>query len=253
MLEVTAPRDATLRAPRVPLFPIAATGIGYVAPDGARLLSGVSLRLDAGRRTMVMGPNGAGKSLLLRVLHGLIQPTEGAVTWAGSAPNDAVRARQAMVFQRATLLRRSAEANIRFVLSGLPREEAAERTVAALARARLTHVAANPARLLSGGEQQRLAIARALALEPDVLFLDEPCASLDPASTAAVEDMVETAHAEGTRIVLVTHDIGQARRLADDVVFMHAGRLAEHTTADRFFAEPASAGARDYLAGRIPR
>lgn len=238
---------------RPPLFPLAASRVGYVAPDGARLLADVSLTLEAGSRTVVMGPNGAGKSILLRLLHGLVAPTEGAVSWAGRPADDGIRARQAMVFQRATLLRRSAEANIRFVLGHLSAAEAGERTAAALARARLTHLARSPARLLSGGEQQRLAIARALALEPDVLFLDEPTASLDPASTAAVEDLIVAAHAEGTKTILVTHDIGQARRLADDIVFMHNGRLAERAPAGSFFAKPASAAARDYLAGRIPQ
>ena len=237
---------------RVLLFPIASEGLSYVAPDGVELLRDVTLRLDARRRTVIMGPNGAGKSLLLRLLHGLVSPTRGAVTWAGAPASEAVRARQAMVFQRPMLLRRSAEANIRFVLHGLDAAAAAERTAAILQRARLGHVARSPARLLSGGEQQRLAIARALALQPDVLFLDEPCASLDPASTAAVEDMIEAAHAEGTKIVLVTHDLGQARRLADEVVFMHNGTITEQLPAARFFAEPVSGAARDYLAGRIP-
>jgi tungstate transport system ATP-binding protein len=105
--------------------------------------------------------------------------------------------------------------------------------------------------MLSGGEQQRLALVRALAVEPEILFLDEPSASLDPTSTLAVEELIEGAHARGTAIVLVTHDLGQARRLADEVVFLHRGRLLEHTPAARFFAGPASAPARAYLAGQI--
>ncbi len=255
MLEAALPRARSQAAtePRRPaLFPLEARGLGYVAADGARLLGDVSLSLAAGRRTVVMGPNGAGKSLLLRLLHGLLVPSEGALTWAGRPADAAVRARQAMVFQRPTLLRRSAEANIGFVLGHLDAATAGARTAEVLQRAGLWHLAASPARLLSGGEQQRLAIARALALKPEVLFLDEPTASLDPASTKAVEEMIERAHAEGTTIVLITHDTGQARRLADDIVFLHRGRLEEHGAAMGFFAGPASRAARDYLAGRIP-
>jgi tungstate transport system ATP-binding protein len=105
--------------------------------------------------------------------------------------------------------------------------------------------------VLSGGEQQRLALARALAVEPEILFLDEPTASLDPASALAVEELVGRAHADGTKIVLVTHDLGQARRLADEVVFLHRGRVAEHTPAGAFFSRPRSAPARAFLAGEI--
>ncbi len=233
------------------LFPIEARHLSFAAL-GRKLVDDLSLTLDRGPRTVVMGPNGAGKTLLLRMLHGLITPTSGAVLWAGEPASDAVRAAQAMVFQRPTLLRRSVEANIRFVLSKLPAAEQDERTDRALRRARLTHLALGPARRLSGGEQQRLALARALALEPAVLFLDEPTASLDPASTHAVEELIEAAHGEGTRIVMITHDIGQARRLADEVVFLHHGRLMEKTPAQDFFRRPASEPARAYLEGRIP-
>ena len=238
------------RVGRPPMFPVEAQGI-TVRSDGRLLLDDVSLALTHGPRTVVMGPNGAGKSLLLRVLHGLVAPDAGTVNFAGRAADAAVVRRQAMVFQKPTLLRRSARANIKYVLGGLDR---AARTAAAdsiLAAARLSHVADSPARRLSGGEQQRLAIARALALDPDILLLDEPCANLDPASTLALEEMIDSARDGGAKIVLVTHDIGQARRLADDVVFLSGGRLAEHTPADRFFAAPCSAAAADFLAGRI--
>lgn len=232
------------------VFPIEARGL-FVASGGRMLLDDVSLTLAHAPRTVIMGPNGAGKSLLLRVLHGLVSPTAGTVTYGGRGAVAAILARQAMVFQKPMLLRRSARANIAFVLHGLGRVVARERVAEILASARLSHVADSPARLLSGGEQQRLAIARALALEPDVLFLDEPCANLDPASTLAVEEMIDGARDSGTKIVLVTHDIGQARRIADEIVFMSAGRVAEHTPAHAFFASPRSAAAAAYLAGRI--
>lgn len=217
---------------------------------GKRLIDAVSLALQPRTLTMVMGPNGAGKSLLLRLLHGMIAPTSGRVEWEGRPLDDAMRKRQAMVFQRPVLLRRSVAANIEFVLK-LRRSRTGKSCDEVLQNVGLLAHARQPARLLSGGEQQRLALARALALDPAVLFLDEPTASLDPASTLAIEDIVQKAHAAGTKIICVTHDLGQARRLADDVVFLHRGRIEEHSSAQRFFAQPASQAARDYLAGKI--
>ena len=226
--------------------------------DGKTLLDEVNLTIEAGSRTIVLGPNGAGKSLLLRVLHGLIKPTQGQVLWAGGQSCTAIRARQAMVFQHPVLLRRSVLANIRFVVdragpgrAGLSRHDRNARAQSYLELAGLEHQGAQPARLLSGGEQQRLAIARALALNPDILFLDEPTASLDPAATLAVEQLIGTVHDSRTKIVLVTHDIGQARRLADDVIFLHQGRVIEHRPAEEFFASPHSDTARAFLDGRI--
>ena len=221
---------------------------------GKALIDGVDLTLEAGSITVVMGPNGAGKSTLLRLLHGLVRPSAGDVTWGGAAPDEALRRRQAMVFQRPVLLRRSAAANIDFVLrlrGNGGNESKTGRRDEVLELVGLSGHAEWPARRLSIGEQQRLALARALALEPAVLFLDEPTANLDPASMQRFEDIVRTAHARGTKIVFVTHDVGQARRLADEVVFLHHGRVMEHTSASRFFDGPDSEAARDYLAGRI--
>lgn len=232
------------------LLPIVAEHLTFEAA-GRRLVDDVTLKLERGVKTVVMGPNGAGKSLLVRLLHGLIAPTSGSITWGGARPSEAARGRQAMVFQRPTLLRRSVKDNIRFVLPTLPESEAADRTEAALKRARLTELRDAPARLLSGGEQQRLAMARALAMDPAVLILDEPSSNLDPASQAEVESMIEAAHAEGTKIILVTHDAHQARRLADEIVFMSAGRVVEHAPARAFFAAPSSEPARAYLGGRL--
>jgi tungstate transport system ATP-binding protein len=217
---------------------------------GRRLIDGIDLRLTEGLITVIMGPNGAGKSLLLRLLHGLIAPSAGAVLWHGAPLTEAARRRQAMVFQRPVLLRRSVAANIRFVLR-LRGKADTGRIADILAMAGLAGQARQPARLLSGGEQQRLSLARALATEPEILFLDEPTASLDPASALAIEEVVRAAHRGGTKIVFVTHDVGQARRLADEVVFVHRGRVLEHSPADRFFDRPASGAARDYLAGRL--
>lgn len=217
---------------------------------GTTLLGGIDLTISGGSITVIMGANGAGKSLLLRLLHGLLTPSDGQVLWGGAPLNDRSRMHQAMVFQRPVLLRRSVAANIRFVLR-LRKGTALRRVDAILEDVGLAAQADQPARLLSGGEQQRLSLARALALGPQVLFLDEPTASLDPASTAAIEGIVKTAHERGTKIIFVTHDLGQAHRLADEVVFLDRGRLAEHTPATQFFDTPLSEAARDYVAGRL--
>lgn len=232
------------------MFPLEARGISF-ADAGRTLIDNVTLKIASELRTVIMGPNGAGKSLLMRLLHGLLVPTAGEVLWAGLPASEAIRRQQAMVFQRPMLLRRTAADNISFVLDGHDIAARAGIVARALERARLEHVAATPARLLSGGEQQRLAIARALALDPAILFLDEPTASLDPASALAVEQMIGAAHVEGTKIVMVTHDRGFAQRVADEVVFVHKGRIAEQTPAAHFFADAQSAAARDYLAGRL--
>ena len=197
---------------------------------------------------MIMGPNGSGKSLLLKLLHGLMRPTSGRIDWGGDRPEQ-VTARQALVFQKPVLLRRSVAANIDFVLKARGKDTAERHAL--LDHVDLSHKANQPARLLSGGEAQRLALARALATDPEVLFLDEPTASLDPASVLAIEKIVSEARARGVRIIFVTHDIGQARRMADDVVFLHRGQVAEHKPATDFFPEPRSSAARNYLNGRI--
>lgn len=219
---------------------------------GKRLLDGICFRIDAGPRTMVLGPNGAGKSLLLRLCHGLLQPSAGTMTWAGAAPETA-RHCQAMMFQRPVLLRRSTAANITYVLrlQGIPRRQRRAVMTEMLEQAALLPLATRPARVLSGGEQQRLALVRAWALRPQVLFLDEPTASLDPAATRAVEVLLEHIHHTGTKIIMTTHDLGQARRLADEVLFLHHGRLVEYAPAPVFFGNPQSKEAAAFLEGKL--
>ena len=223
------------------------------AAGGRRLIDGVDLTLGEGRRTVILGANGAGKSVLLRLLHGLLKPLGGDILWRGQPLSPATRRQQAMVFQRPVLLRRSVAANLKFALSsrGIRGDERKARTESALAEARLDHLAHRPARLLSGGEQQRLALARALACDPQVLFLDEPTASLDPASTAAVERLLDTAHAQGITTVLVTHDPGQARRMGDDLIFMHDGRIAESGPLPDTLADPQSEELTAWTEGRL--
>jgi len=212
------------------------------------ILDNVDVTIEQGVTTFILGPNGAGKSTLLRVLHGLLAPTRGTIAWNVSNVRPPG---QAMVFQRPVLLRRSAERNVRYALAraGVRGGDADRRIFHALSHVGLVKAATRPARALSGGEQQRLALARAWALEPEVLFLDEPTASLDPAATRAVEEIVRDIRGRGTTIVMTTHNLAQAKRLADEVVFLHEGRLAEHTPAAEFFRAPRSKEAAVYLEG----
>ncbi|MDJ1158537.1 ATP-binding cassette domain-containing protein [Chelatococcus sp. SYSU_G07232] len=237
------------------ILPLHIDGLSFEA-GGALLLDNVSATLRPGLRTVILGPNGAGKSLLLRLCHGLLAPTGGALRWGAFCNGDEerVRRRQAMVFQRPVLLRRSALANITYALAlrGVrPRARRVAEARAALERLGLAPLAERPARVLSGGEQQRLALARAWALSPDVLFLDEPTANLDPAASRAVEAAVEAIHAAGTKIVMTTHDLGQARRLADEILFLCGGRLLEQTPAATFFHAPRTPEAAAFLRGEL--
>jgi tungstate transport system ATP-binding protein len=215
------------------------------------ILDRVSLVLAAQPVTVLIGPNGAGKSMLLRLAMGLLTPTGGAITWGGRA--DVPPTRRAFMFQRPTMLRRSAAGNVRYALAaaGCPHAARVQRVAELLDLVGLVHVADRPARRLSGGEQQRLALARALAKDPDVLFLDEPTASLDPAATKAIEDLIRTVAQSGIRIVMATHDLGEARRLGGDVVLMHRGRIIEHAPADAFFAAPQTPEATKFVAGEL--
>lgn len=224
-----------------------------IGRNGATLLDVRYLLLDGPGPTLILGHNGAGKSLLLRCLHGLIAPDAGRVTLGGRALDPVARGRQAMVFQSPVLLRRSVAANLDFVLRrrGLGRAARKAEVARLLAEGGLADKARQGARSLSGGEAQRLAILRALATEPDILFLDEPTSALDPTATLAIETLIRRAAARGTRIVMVTHDIGQARRLGHDIVLMHRGQVAEHALAGSFFGAPATAEARQYLAGEL--
>jgi len=238
-----------MRAPDS-ILPLCSEGLCFNA-GGAEILSDVSLRITAGAPTLLIGANGAGKSVLLRLLHGLLKPSAGRVFWA--MPTEHAARRQAMVFQRPVLLRRSVLANTLYpmALAGVAREDRNARAEEALALVGLADRADEPARRLSVGQQQRLALARAAALQPELLFLDEPSASLDPAATRAVEEIVLKLAQRGTKIVMTTHDLAQARRLAGDVVFLHRGSVLEQAPAAAFFQQPASATARAFLHGEL--
>jgi tungstate transport system ATP-binding protein len=218
---------------------------------GVTILDAVTLELHAGAPTVLIGPNGAGKSTLIRLAMGIVAPTRGRVSWGGRT--DAAPTRRAIVLQRPAMLRRSAAANIRYALqaAGIARADRKERVGKLLALVGLGELGERPARKLSGGEQQRLALARALAKKPQVLFLDEPTASLDPAATKAVEDVIRTVAMRGIKVVMATHDLGEARRLAGEIVLMHRGRIVERGPADSFFAAPTTAEARRFNDGEL--
>ncbi len=207
------------------------------------IIKPLSLEIEAGPSTVILGANGAGKSVLMRLMHGLLAPTSGRIAW--NSPG-----RQAMVFQHPVMLRRSALANVAYALRVAGRDESA--AIEALKEVGLAHLAHRPARVLSGGEQQRLALARAWALHPEVLFLDEPTASLDPSATREIETVIRAFDAAGTKIVMATHNLGQARRLGDEVIYLHQGRVVERAPAEKFFSRPATAEAAAFIKGELP-
>lgn len=232
------------------MLPLVLDKVFFVA-NGKTIIDRVAIEIAAGPRTIILGPNGAGKSVLMRLCHGLLKPSAGRVEWRGAHNG---RGRQAMVFQRPVVLRRSALANITYglKLAGVSRRERELRAHDVLEAVGLAGVAERPARVLSGGEQQRLAIARAWALGPEVLFLDEPTANLDPGATRDIEAIIGQIHASGTKIVMTTHNLGQARRLADEILFLSQGRLVERSPVDQFFTKPASAEADAFIRGELP-
>jgi tungstate transport system ATP-binding protein len=234
------------------MLPLVLEEVRFVA-GGRVIIDSLSMEIDAGPRTVILGPNGAGKSVLMRLCHGLLNPTSGRITWRGTRNGRRPR-QQAMVFQRPVMLRRSALANVTYglELAGVSRRERELRAQDVIEAVGLSHVAGKPARVLSGGEQQKLALARAWALGPEVLFLDEPTANLDPGATRDLETIVGQIHASGTKIVMTTHNLGQARRLGDEILFIEGGRLVERAPVDRFFADPATAEAAAFIRGELP-
>ena len=231
-------------------LPIALDDVSFSA-NGVTILDRIKLMFTAGRPTILIGPNGSGKTTLLKIAMGLLPPSSGQVTWAGRGLDPP--SRRGFVFQRPTMLRRSAAGNIRYALKAarLPRNLVDARVDELLHLVGLAGLGGRPARRMSGGEQQHLALARALARNPAVLFLDEPTANLDPAATKAFEDVIQTIVARGLKVVMSTHDLGEARRLAGEIVMLHKGRVVESSSASAFFDAPQSAEARKFLSGDL--
>jgi tungstate transport system ATP-binding protein len=239
----------TMRAPNTDL-PIVFEDVS-IATGSVTLLDRISLSFSFGTPTVLIGPNGSGKTTLLRAAMGLISQSRGRITWGGR--ERAPPTRRAIVFQRPVMLRRSVAGNVRYALTGtnLARAHHPARIHDLLAMVGLEHLGSRPARRLSGGEQQRLALARALVRDPAVLFLDEPTASLDPAATKAIEDIVRTVAGNGIKVVMATHDLGEARRLAGDIVMLHRGHVIETGAAPAFFNTPRTIEAKTFLAGEL--
>jgi tungstate transport system ATP-binding protein len=232
------------------MLPLVLDNVSFAA-GGRTIIDRVSMQLAEGPRTVILGANGAGKSVLMRLCHGLLAPTSGSIAWRGGFNG---RQRQAMVFQRPVMLRRSALANIVYGLrlAGISAHESEMRARDVLEAVGLERIAGRPARVLSGGEQQRLALARAWALGPEVLFLDEPTANLDPGATRDVESLIGQIRAGGTKIVMTTHNLGQAKRLGDEILFLSQGRLAERSPVEQFFRMPASLEAVAFIREELP-
>ncbi|WP_132254342.1 ATP-binding cassette domain-containing protein [Methylobacterium segetis] len=228
--------------------PIRLDGLVYRV-GGRTILDCLDATIGGAGITAVIGPNGAGKSVTLRLIDGLLAPSAGTIRIGADGS-----ARRAFVFQRPALVRASLARNIGLALDplGLGRAARAARIEAALARVGLQGRAGDPATKLSGGEQQRLALARAWATQPQLLLLDEPTASLDPAATETIEALVSEMARGGTKVVLVSHNLGQVARLADDVLVLAAGRAVEHGPTRQVLFSPRTAEARAYLKGELP-
>jgi len=220
-----------------------------------KLIQDIEFSLVSGKKTVLLGPNGAGKSLTLRLCNGLLQPTSGSINWGIPEIKNLSRIRhhQLMVFQRPVLLRRSVKSNIEHALKlrRVPLGERKSRAMLALKKSGLEPLENFPARSLSGGEQQRLALARAWAIMPQVLFLDEPTNNLDPAAVRSVEDLISSFHNSGTKIIMTTHDLAQAKRIADEVLFIHNGKLLEQSKAESFFLKPKSPEGLAFISGEL--
>jgi tungstate transport system ATP-binding protein len=233
-----------------PLFPLTISG-GVVKRRGATLLGPIDLTFEATGLTMVIGPNGSGKTTLLKSLHGIERLSAGTVTWA-AAPEEA-RARQAYVFQTPTMLRRSVRDNLAYPLRliGMDKATIAAQCTLWAERIGLGTALERSAPRLSGGERQKLAVARALIRDPEVLFLDEPCANLDGRATFEIEEMLRSALARGTRIIMTSHSTGQMRRLARDVIFLLNGQVHEAGPAAALLTRPETPALQAFLNGDI--
>lgn len=222
-----------------------------VVRSGRRILGPVSLTIADSGLTVVLGPNGAGKSTLLRAMHGVERTSGGQVAWAGG--RDMVELRQSFVFQTPIVLRRSVQENIAYplLIRGTPKREAWDKAADWAARVGLEAALDRPAPVLSGGERQKLALARALITEPEIVFLDEPTANLDGRSMREIESILTAALDTGTRLVMATHNLGQARRLGTDIVFLLKGEVHESAPSPAFFDQPQTEAAVAFTKGDI--
>ena len=228
-------------------LPICIKDLNFVL-DEKRILSRINLSINSDDVTVIMGPNGAGKSIFLKILNGILTPTSGYITWNGKNFFSETLNIQAFVFQKPILLRRSVIANLDYI-DGIYRYEKNLNKEHLLEIVQLLKQKKQPARMLSLGEQQRLSLIRSLMLRPNLLLLDEPTANLDPASTKIIEDIVLNLKMMGIKIIFVTHNILQAKRIADDIIFLNQGKMVEHLDKEEFFSNSKSIEVQNYLNG----
>ena len=232
------------------MFPLITENL-VVKFEGKHILGPINLKIDKGDIAVILGPNGSGKTSLLKALHGILKPKEGTVRWS-CLKTESIR-KQMFVFQTPIMLRRSVFENLTYplLLRKISKEQANYQAARWLDRIDLRTSMQVPATRLSGGEKQKLALARALITEPEMLFLDEPCASLDGKTTYEIESLLQSCVANGTTIVMSTHDIGQAKRLAKNIYFINKGILESIQPAKTFFIKPLSRNASKFIAGDI--
>lgn len=216
--------------------------------DERKILSSLNLSINSDDVTVIMGPNGAGKSIFLKILNGILTPTSGCITWNNKKQFSDTLNTQAFVFQKPILLRRSVIANLDYMDSvlGYKKKISKDRLLKIV---QLQKQKNQPARMLSLGEQQRLSLIRSLMLRPNLLLLDEPTANLDPASTKIIEDIILNLKMMGIKIIFVTHNILQAKRIADEIIFLNEGKMVEHLNKQEFFSNSKSIEVQNYLNG----
>ena len=216
--------------------------------DERKILSSLNLSINSDDVTVIMGPNGAGKSTFLKILNGILTPTSGCITWNNKKQFSDTLNTQAFVFQKPILLRRSVIANLDYMDSvlGYKKKISKDRLLEIV---QLKKQKSQPARMLSLGEQQRLSLVRSLMLRPNLLLLDEPTANLDPASTKIIEDIILNLKMMGIKIIFVTHNILQAKRIADEIIFLNEGKMVEHLNKQEFFSNSKSIEVQNYLNG----
>ena len=232
------------------MFPLITENL-VVKFEGKHILGPIDLKIDKGDIAVILGPNGSGKTSLLKALHGILKPKEGTIRWS-CLKTESIR-KQMFVFQTPIMLRRSVFENLTYplLLRKISKEQVNYRAARWLDRIDLRMSMQVPATRLSGGEKQKLALARALITEPEMLFLDEPCASLDGKTTYEIESLLQSCVANGTTIMMSTHDIGQAKRLAKNIYFLNKGILESIQPAKTFFIKPLSRNASKFIAGDI--
>jgi tungstate transport system ATP-binding protein len=220
-----------------------------IEKNNSKLLGPVSFNLVGSACTIILGPNGAGKTSLLRLLHGLDKPTTGSITWEPVAKIE----EQSFVFQSPVILKRNVIENVYYplLLKGTPKKEAITKAEYWLEKISLTYKAYEPAISLSGGEKQRMVIARSLIGDPKLIFLDEPTVNLDGKSKSQIENLLKQVINNGTKIIMATHDLGQAKRLGNDILFLHHGKVLEVSSVDSFFKNPKTKDGLTFLRGEI--